>query len=213
VKDSLADADDWHFTVSETTAQAMNMREELKILEKYNAIADLNYKMNQYNRIPDLLGIAEYGYQGEKYGFTVKSSFLMAGVVFRWNIFSGFQQNTRIQQAGIEKAMAEKQYTEAKSKIELEVMNAWYDLQASHKAIESSERQSEALKAAFEIIRRKYSEGQVNLVEFMDARTAMTNAEENVIVSRYDFRIKKAEMERVTNQYNTDFPTTKITDP
>ena len=130
--------EDWLYTIPETMARAVENRDELMMLQNYTRIADLNYKMNQYNRIPSLLGVAEYGYQGEKYGFTVNSDYLLASVIFRWNIFSGFQNNAKIQQARIQQDITEKHYAETKSKIELEVIQSWYDLQASRKSIDAS---------------------------------------------------------------------------
>jgi len=80
-------------TQQETASQAIESREELVMLQQYSKVADLNYRMNQYNRWPTLLGVAEYGYQGEDYNITADSDYLMASVVFSWNIFSGFQHN------------------------------------------------------------------------------------------------------------------------
>jgi len=148
--------------------------------------------------LPILLGVAEYGVQGEDYNITDESDYLLASVVLSWNIFSGFQHNARINQARIQKEMTAKHYDEVKSSIEVEAAQAWYDMQASRKIIEASGKQSEAMKKAFEIIRKKYREGQCSMIEFLDARTTMTNADENLIINQYDYLIKIAELERVT---------------
>jgi outer membrane protein TolC len=199
--DTLVEKDIWLFTEEETVSQAATNRSELLMLEQYSRAADLNYKMNQHNRLPTLLGMAEYGFQGEQYKFNADNDYMMASLVLRWNIFSGFHNNSKVKEAKIQKSMFEKQYAETKSKIELEARQAWYDMQASLKAIDASQKQSDALKKAFEIIGKKYQEGQASLIEFIDARTMMTNADENLIINRYDYLIKKAELERVTNSF------------
>jgi outer membrane protein TolC len=51
------------------------------------------------------------------------------------------------------------------------------------------------------MIRRKYNEGQATLIEFIDARTTMTQAQMRLIITRYDFHIKYAELERVACLY------------
>jgi len=196
--DSLMVIDEWLYTEEETASQAVANREELTMLQQYSRVADLNYRMNQYNRLPTLLGVAEYGVQGEDYNITDESDYLLASVVLSWNIFSGFQHNARINQARIQKEMTAKHYDEVKSSIEVEAAQAWYDMQASRKIIEASGKQSEAMKKAFEIIRKKYREGQCSMIEFLDARTTMTNADENLIINQYDYLIKIAELERVT---------------
>lgn len=204
--DTIVESDIWLLTEEETVSQAGTNRSELYMLQQYSRAAELNYKMNQNNRLPSLLGMAEYGFQGEQYQFNAQNDYMMASLVLRWNIFSGFQNNTKIKEARIQKSMIEKQYEETKSKIELEARQAWYDMQASLKAIEASRKQAEALKKAFEIIRRKYQEGQASLIEYIDARTMMTNADENLIINRYDYLIKKAELERVTNNTSLSEP-------
>jgi outer membrane protein TolC len=204
IEDSLMIMDEWLFTESETTSQAVEKREELTMLKQLSTVADLNYRMNRTNRWPTLLGVAEFGFQGVDYNITDESDYLLASLVFSWNIFSGFQSNARIKQARIQKEMTEKHYDEVRSTIALEAARAWYDLQASRKSIEASGKQSETMKKAFDIIRKKYREGQSSLIEFLDARTTMTNADENLIINQFDYLIKMAELERVTGYDNTE---------
>ena len=47
------------------------------------------------------------------------------------------------------------------------------------------------------MVDKKFREGQANLIEYIDARTTMTNAEQTLIINRYDYYIKYAEFERV----------------
>lgn len=204
IDDSLAVMDEWLFSQEETASLAVDKREELVMLRQYSAVADLNYRMNRYNRLPSLLGVAEFGLQGEDYGINSDSDYLLASVVLSWNLFSGFQHNARINQARIQKEMTEKHLDEARSRIELEALTAWHDLQASRKAIEASRKQSEAMKKAFDMIRKKYREGQAGLVEFLDARTAMTHADESLVINQYDYLIAIAELERVTGHDNAE---------
>ncbi|MBN2275967.1 MAG: TolC family protein [Bacteroidales bacterium] len=204
IDDSLLVIQEWLFNAEETASRAVKNREELLMLENYNKAADLNYKMVRYNKLPTLLGVAEYGIQGEDYNLDENSDYLMASVVFRWNIFSGFQNNAKIKQARIQKEMTEKRYEEVKSSIRLEATQAWYDLQASVKEIETSRKQSETMRNAFEIINKRYGQGQVSFVEYLDARNALVSADESLIINQYDYLIKMAELERVSNLYNDD---------
>jgi outer membrane protein TolC len=54
---------------------------------------------------------------------------------------------------------------------------------------------------AFRVINRKYGEGQATLIEYIDARSTMTQAEMLLIISKYDFHIKYANLERVACLY------------
>lgn len=67
-------------------------------------------------------------------------------------------------------------------------------------AQKSSTAINEQLKAArksFQMIDRKYREGMASQIEYIDARTTMTQVEVNRIVTIYENYIRWAELERV----------------
>jgi outer membrane protein len=189
-------------TFEEARLNALNNRDELEKIKSYINVAENNYKINSYNRLPVLLGAVDYGFQGETYSFTSEDDYVLASIVLRWDLFKGFQNNAKLQQAKIDKEIMENQYEELESLIQLEVVNAFYALEAAEKEIVSSGKQLESSKKAFKIINRKYAEGQASLIEYIDARTNMTNTGQNLIIAKYDYLIKYAEYERVTGLYN-----------
>ena len=192
------------YTFEESSLNALKKRDELERIRSYINAAENNYKINSYN-FPTLFGAVDYGFQGEKYRFTSDDDFILASLVLRWDLFKGFQNSAKIQQAKIEQEILSKQYKELELLIQLEVINAFYTLEAAEKEIFSISKQLESSKKAFKIINRKYAEGQASLIEYIDARTNMTNTEENLIIANYDYLIKYAEYERVTGLYDLDY--------
>ena len=193
------------YTFEESSLNALKKRDELERIRSYINAAENNYKINSYNKFPTLFGAVDYGFQGEKYRFTSDDDFILASLVLRWDLFKGFQNSAKIQQAKIEQEILSKQYKELELLIQLEVINAFYTLEAAEKEIFSISKQLESSKKAFKIINRKYAEGQASLIEYIDARTNMTNTEENLIIANYDYLIKYAEYERVTGLYDLDY--------
>jgi outer membrane protein len=192
-----------HFiSFEEAKLNALKNRDELEKIKSYINAAENNYKINSYNRLPTLLGAVDYGFQGETYSFTSEDDYVLASLVLRWDLFKGFQNNAKIQQAKIEKEIMDKQYKELELLIQMEVINAFYALEAAEKEIVSVNKQLESSKKAFKIIDKKHTEGQASLIEYIDARTNMTNTEENLIIAKYDYLIKYAEYERVTGLFN-----------
>lgn len=190
------------FTYKEARINAANNRDELSMLMSYKKVAENNYKINTSNKLPTLIGAVDYGFQGSQYGFSSEDDFLLASLVFRWDLFKGFQNDAKIQQAKIEQEIIDKRYEELELLIQLEVTNAFYTLEAAEKEIESIRKQLESSKKAFNIIDKKYSEGQASLIEYIDARTSMTNTEEKLIIANYEYLIKYSEYERVTGIYD-----------
>jgi outer membrane protein TolC len=185
------------------TQQAVLKREEIKNLDQYNTISDLSIKMNRSSGLPNLFVLADYGFQGEKYRFDKDHDYIQASVILSWDLFSGFQNKARIGQALMQKEMIERRLEETKSQIELQVINSMHELTASEAAITAAEDQARSAREGFRLMSRKYEEGQASLIEFIDARNALTQAEENLIISRYTYLSNLAEFEK-TVPYTTN---------
>ncbi len=183
--------------------QAVLNREEIKSLEKYGRISDLNIRMNRSSGMPDLFVLADYGFQGEEYQFNKDQDYLQASLVLSWDIFTGLQNRSKIRQALIQREIVENRLNEAKSQIVLQVINSLHVLKASEIAIAAAEYQVKSAREVFRLVKRKYEEGQANLIEFMDARNSLTQAEENLIISKYTYLSDYAEFEKaITHPIN-----------
>lgn len=176
---------------------ALANREELKKLALYDNIAGLQLKMNQAAALPNLLLVADYGIQGEKYAINKDADFGQASAVLTWDLFAGFQNRARIRQARIQKEMLDQQSEEVRRQIELQVIHAVQELNASLAGIESAASQVKSAREGFRLVKRRYEEGQANLIEFIDARTTLTQAEENMIISKFTYLADYAEFEKV----------------
>ncbi|OFY65697.1 MAG: hypothetical protein A2V64_00320 [Bacteroidetes bacterium RBG_13_43_22] len=186
------------------TSAAIENREEIRKLENYEKITGLQVKMNQSQKLPDLFAVADYGFQGEEYAFNKEQDYMQASAVLTWNIFEGFSNRARVRQAIIQNEMAENQLEEAKKQIELQVIGALNELSAADKGIAAAGSQLKNARESYRIVERKYGEGQSSLIEYIDARTSMTQAEENLIISKFRYLSAFAEFERITGVKETE---------
>ncbi len=183
------------------TNQAVNEREELEMLRSYSRAADSYLSMSQMDKIPSLYASVDYGFQGRHYEFNQRQDYMFASLILRWDIFHGFQKKAQIGEARIEQDLRAAQLEEAERRIRLQTLESYYDLLASVESIHAAEQELLSARNAFRVLDRKYGEGQSSLVEFMDARTSMTQAGERLIISKYDYHIKYAELERAACLY------------
>ncbi|MFC2102314.1 TolC family protein [Bacteroidota bacterium] len=189
------------FNTKEAINTALNQREELMQLGEYMSASENKVRLNKFNHTPTLnLGV-NYGIQGTTYEFNDKADFLMASVVMQWKIFHGLETRSKIQQASIEQNILQEQNSELKNQISMQVIDAWYGEKAAATAVDAARTQSYSATKAFEIIRKKYNQGQTSLLEFINVRTDMTNADLNLILSSYDYEISRAELERAIGTY------------
>lgn len=178
--------------------QAVANREEIKSLQQYGRISELNTHMNRSGSLPDLIVVADYGFQGEKYVFNKDHNYLQASIVLSWDLFKGFQNRTKIRQALIRQEIVEQRLNEARGSVELQVIRALNELKVSEEGIIAAESQVKTAREGFRLVRRRYEEGQTNLIDFLDARITLTQAEENLIISQFTSLVNYAEFEKVT---------------
>ncbi|MBT3243349.1 MAG: TolC family protein [Bacteroidetes bacterium] len=177
---------------------ALNNREELKKIDSYEQLVDYQLKMQRAGALPELMLVADYGFQGEKYALNKDSDFAQASALLSWNLFRGFQNRSKIQQILLQKEMIEHQKEEVKKQIKLQVTSALLELETSGSALSSAEAQKKSAEEGFRLVKRKYEEGLASLLAFIDARTSLTQAEENLIISRYRYLSDYAEFEKAT---------------
>ncbi len=175
---------------------AVNQRKELERAEAGLEVAERNIRLNNASRLPSLTAAVDYGFQGTEYRFTGEDDFVLASLVLRWNLFTGFSNRAKVQQAVIQREMAEDRKQELRQSIELEVIRTWHELVAASARVNAAEDEVQSARGAFKMIKRKYEEGTANLLEFIDARNSLTDSETNYIISTYDFQIKKVEFDK-----------------
>jgi outer membrane protein TolC len=183
-------------------SKALQEREDLQMLDQYLSLAQNNLNLDKSSRLPNLMAVVDYGYQGAEYSFTADDDFVMASVLLTWDIFKGFQNNRRISQAQLQREVILKKREETEKLISLEVINAWYDLATAAKKISASEDRAKATREAFRMIDKRYAQGQTGMLEYTSARRNMTEAETKLIIARYSYLSKYAEFERAAGLVN-----------
>jgi outer membrane protein len=175
---------------------ALENREEIRKLENYENISDMQLKLNQSGKLPNLFVVADYGFQGEKYKFNSEQDYVQASAVLSWTLFEGFRNKAKISQSLLQKEMAQQKLDEAKKQIELQVTASLEEISSSEKGITSAESRLKNAKESFRIVEKKYGEGLSSLIEFIDARTNLTRSEENLIISKFRYLSAFAEFEK-----------------
>ncbi len=187
-------------SIEEARNQAFRSREEFQQLNYFLAASQNDIKRNKDQNIPNLNLVVDYGIQGTNYSLNRDADFVMGSVIMTWNILD-FKRKHQVQQAHIAKAEVNMQKNETYQQIGLQVVSAFHELEASRKSIEAAKAEVQSARQAFRLVNRKYKQNQANQVAFVDARTRLTNAEQNLIISRYDYQIQIAEYERILGMY------------
>jgi len=183
--------------LGQAQAQALQNREEFQQLKSAIGAAKSSVGLTSSSFLPGVIGVFDYGFQGEEYSFAEKDDYWMASLVLQWNLFNGFKDKSKRNQAMLDKNKLETQLLELEQQIKLQVQEAYSNLIVAGKVITSANERLNSARKSFRIVNKKYEQGMTPQIEYLNARTSFTNAEANQIIARYDYGIKWAEFERV----------------
>lgn len=181
--------------LEDATRLALQNRNELQQIEGYKQLNQHVTSLQKGKNIPGVFGVVDYGFQGEQYRFTSEDDFMLASLVMKWNLFQGNVNRQKVHQSRIESEKLEELYLQTEQQISLEVINNFYGLQAAYESVESAGKQTSSAIRAYELINRKYLEGQSSLLELIDARTSLTSAAANSIVATSEYYSRLADFE------------------
>ncbi len=184
------------FSADEAEAHALAQREELGELDVGARTADAAAGIATAAFLPSIAVAVDYGFQGEDVRLDRQHDFWMASLVVSWNLFNGGQDAARRSAAHIEADRLRLTREDAADRIRLEVRQAYEAAVVAREAIATAEARVAAARRTFDLVRRRYEEGEANQIEFLDARTQLTNAELNRALTANRYAMRYVDLER-----------------
>jgi outer membrane protein len=180
--------------------KALSQRKELEQLEAGRRASQQAIGLSKASRmLPNVVLVGDLGYEGFGYTFNSRQEIAFMQVGLTWDLFKGGARQSKIQQARIEAQQTDTRYEEVGQQIQLQVTQAYYDWIASQKAFRATAASLSSAHASFDIIRRKYSQQQVILLEYLQARNRLTTAQLAHAIARYNVLMKDAELAKTLN--------------
>lgn len=201
----ILDADTLAFpplpSLDDVIAAGAARRPELRALGAAERGADAQRRAAQSGFLPTVAVALDYGFQGNEYRFTTDADYTAVSVVASWNLFNGGKDAARAEQARFEARRLALQGDEAKRGVELQVRLAWQAAVVARTAIRSAEEQRAAAVRTHELVRRRAEEGLASPLELSEARTRMTAAELNALLTTYDYYLRRVQLDRAAALY------------
>jgi outer membrane protein len=180
-------------------ASALNRRPEVARVDELRKAAEEQTRIARKQKWPMLSLGVDAGSQGVDYRFGDGYNFGVASLVFTWRLFDGGGDEARVRQARAAERQVVLRQEEIAQQIRLEVQQAFDRLTTARDSLATAAARADAARAAFRIASRKRDEGVISQVEFIDARSALTGAELNHNVTRFDVLARHAELEYATS--------------
>jgi len=186
-------------SVDELSQSALSNRQEITQLQRSLDATKITTKLNKGHWIPDVNVVSDVGYQGFGYQFNEPQDFWFVRFGLTWNIFEGLQNRKRVNQSILREQQLETELDDLKSRITLEVTQAYLELKEAIYTLEARQSELKNTSENFRIIARKYGENQVLLVEYTNARNELITAELASSIARYNVKIKEATLDAAVN--------------
>jgi outer membrane protein len=184
-------------SIDQLTAQAIQQRQEIKQLEGgMRANQQLVGLQKGSAFMPKLSAVGDVGYQGFQYKFDDSQQYWLVQFGLTWDIFKGGEKQVKIQQAKIDQQVMTNRMDQLKKQIELQVIQAHYELEMAGKALEASQSGVRSTERSFQIIQSKYREGQAILLEYLDAQNKLTTSRLTQSINHYELLRKEAALQK-----------------
>jgi outer membrane protein TolC len=177
--------------------QAIQHREELQQVHHGLEANQYVVRLNKGSKLPNLSVGGSVGYQGFGYDFDSRQDYRLLQFNLSVPLFTGHRNDARIQQARIEVDRMRARKQELQQQIRVQVVDAYRNLKAAQSLVIARAAGAKSAAESFKIIKRKYEESTVILVEYLDARTKFTNSQISLAIAQYDVLIREAELQRV----------------
>jgi outer membrane protein TolC len=177
---------------------ALENRPELAQLDRVAAAAGAQVDIARAARKPTLALGADAGTQGENYEFGRGRNFATLSLLLNWTLADGGRRRAEQRAANATEQRARTQRDELAQQVQLEVQQALDRLSTTIDSLRTAEARAEAAQAGFRIASRKRDEGAISQVEFIDARAALTGAELNLNLTRFQLLGRQAELDYAT---------------
>ena len=181
--------------LSELQELAVEQRREVAQLEAAVEAAQSGEQLAGSAFRPSLALVLDAGIQGRDYSLGDDSSFYMGSLVLSWNLFSGGTNQARRQQAALETQKRRVETEQLADRIRLQVQEAHDGVRVARRSLRTADERVRAARQGYRIAARRYQEGMANPVVLLDARTALTRAELNLNITRYQVLVRLAELE------------------
>lgn len=170
-------------------ASAYNNRPDLMSAAAAKDAAQTNIEYASKDYFPVVSGTASYNFDDGR--FPLNNGWI-AGVVMKWNIFSGFNTKFKVAEARASKAAAETKIQALKLSIYSGVKQSYLNLNLAGDLIPASELQVKLAMENLDIVTLKYEAGLASPVDYTDAVVQYKSAKLTYINALYNYKIAEA---------------------
>ncbi len=182
---------------------ALNDRPEMKSLAVQAQIAEdeVTYARGAYW---PTVGLEGAWMRMDQRPESVYDESIYVGATLDFRFYDGGLRKAEVSQARSRMRQASLQRSDTARQIEVEVENAWRELQSRKSVITALTSQLAYAKQNYAAVSRLFEHGLANSVDVMDANTLLVTGERRLTGARYDLRVARLNLKRAVGGFLTD---------
>lgn len=185
-------------TLSETITRAYDMRPEVSGIRTKIESAQTNIKQAESGLYPGLSLDASYGWQKDT--FMPDDKKWSVGLTISIPVFEQLTTRSKINQATANLNGIKASELQTLRNVETDVQQAWLALKEALERLSVTRKALGLAEEDMRVSEGRYKEGLGNILEVIDAQTALTQARANDVIANYDIANAKAKLDRATGE-------------
>jgi len=183
--------------------KALFSRPEIHQLQIFEEVAEKQVSIVRADHLPSLNVFGSYEIDSEDFDETENN--YTVGAVVQMNLFSGFGTMAKIKKANASLKRMRELTKSMKFGIQVQTREAYLNAENSWKRIKVSESAVVQAGEALRIIKNRYKEGLLTIVNLLDAEVASQQSKTNYFKALHDYKVARIALELAAGTINTDF--------
>ncbi len=177
--------------------EAAAKRPDLLSMELNRRNAEKSVSMARSDYLPSLNLMGQMDWNSYKPAGTDAKSWAVTAVL-QWNLFDGLVTRSKVKEALATSSRMKSLEEQTRSGIQLQVRQAYYNLDASLDRISASASAVQEAEEGLRIVQKRYETGMTAFVDVLGAESALIRARTNALQALYDNNIAQAELRLAT---------------
>ena len=151
-------------------------REEIQQLDKALRLNQLSLDVEQNFNKPRLNAFVDLGAQGFLSNLDKNVPYAMAGLQLEWTLWNGNRNRWQERQVELETQQLNLRRQDVVSQFQLKQKVAVEEVRAAYETLKATKQELASANEYFRVVERSYREDMASYIEYLDARTQLTNA-------------------------------------
>ncbi len=183
-------------TPEQAIETALRTRSDWKAQQKREQAARLTYSSVKMERLPSVVGFADYGSNGTSIDNSVPTR--TVGLSLRVPVFDGGRRDARRAESGSQYAQERVRTADLRRQIELDVRLALENLPSDEEQVKVATEGLAMVEAELEQAQRRYQAGVTSSLEVTDAQTRLSRARDNRIAALFLYNRARLDLWQAT---------------